>query len=282
MPSVLPIIIDHEGNTRKLGYLPPHDDSLRMRAAATNIQTIRQSAGLPPLIPQADWVPVDRVTGYPTDLIVNQGALGACVTFSDIGAGARMRYIRTGEILVPSAFFVYDQINGGADNGAVITDSLQIMLNIGAPPLASYPKCIFKAGQNPTGVPYYKEDVAITLTSSAECATAILMGMFPQMPILVTSSFGNFNANGVAWNGVAPRGGSSNHSIYLAGLKQIAGVWYFILVNSWGVSWGPWGNGACLIPLAAIDNPATADDGWAHADTPAPAGTDSVPKPLEV
>jgi hypothetical protein len=237
---------------------------------------------LPALIPQADWVPVDFVTGFPTELIVNQGSLGACVAFSDIGGGARMRFLRTGNILVPSAFFVYDQINGGRDNGAVIRDALTVMETTGAPPLSSYPKCIFRAGQNPIGVPYYKEDVAVTLTNSAECATAILMGMFPQMPILVTSNFGQFTADGVAWNGTAPRQSGSNHSIYLAGLRSVGGVWYFIMVNSWGVSWGPWGNGACLIPLAAIDNPATADDGWAHADTPAPAGGGDAPKPVVV
>ena len=274
--DAIPWIYDHEGIKRRLGYKAPDPAALLLRASARNIQTLRVAAGLPALIPQSSWAPVDYVTGYPTELIVNQGSLGACVAFSDIGAGARMRYVRRGEILIPSAFFVYDQINGGTDNGANIRDSLTVMLDTGAPPLSSYTHCIFQAGKNPTGVPYYKEDVAVTLTTSAECATAILMGMFPQIPILVTNSFGTFNANGVAWNGTAPRGGQSNHSVYLAGLRQIAGVWYFIMVNSWGVSWGPWNNGACLIPFAAVDNPATTDDAWAHADTPSPV--DDAPK----
>lgn len=270
------IITDENGVGRVLGYKPPDKEKQKLRASRTNIQTYRTNAGLPALVPQAEWEELDYVTDYPLELILDQGQLGACTAFSDIGAGARQRYIRTGEILIPSSYFVYDQINGGADNGSNIIDSMFTIEQTGAPPLASYPKCIFKAGRLPTNVPYYKEDIAITLTSAVECVTALLMGMFPQVPIYVTDSpypFEKFTTDGVAWNGVAPKNRASNHSVYLAGIKKIASGWVFIMVNSWRSTWGPFRNGTCLIPFAAVDNPSTLDDAYAHGSTPVPNGS---------
>lgn len=267
--------VDHLGETRKLGYVAPFGDGLKPRGARTNIQKIRTDAGLPALIPQDQWTEVDYVTGYPLTLITDQGQMGSCTAWSDVGGGARQRYIRTGEVLIPSGYFVYDSICGGRDAGSNIIDSMTLMESIGAPPIAAYPKCVLPRNppSPPAGAPMYKEDVAITLSDAQECATALLMGMFPQVPIQVTNSFENWTADGVAWGGVAPRSRSSNHSIYLGGLKKIGTTWYFRLINSWRASWGPYKNGTCLIPLAAVDNPATEDDGYAHSSTPSPAST---------
>jgi len=223
------------------------------------------SSGLPRIIPKSEWSEVDYVSGYPTSLIVDQGQLGACVGFSCVGAWTRQHYIRTGQVVVPSGWWIYDQINGGQDNGAVINDAQTVMIQQGgAPPASAYPRCLFRAGQKPAGsYPWYTEDVPIKLASSAEAATAHMMGMLTQLP-LNAGIFSSFDSNGVARGSI---GNSSNHSIYLAGQVQINGTWYFRMVNSWGPTWGPFKNGTCLIPLAAIDNPAMEQDGWCHAST---------------
>ena len=269
-------IRDHLGEVRRLGYVAPTD--LGPRASRTNIQTLRSNAGLSPLIPQAQWTQVDFVTGYPLDLIEDQTNLGACTAFSATGAGARQRFMRTGKIVKTSGFYLYDQINGGRDRGSNIIDSMTIVESKGTPPADSYTSCKFREGLDPPGVEWYKEDLAVTVASSQECATALQSGMLCQAPILVTNSFENFTGDGVAWGGKAPSSSSSNHSIYLAGLKNINGTWYFILVNSWRPSWGPFRNGTCLIPMAAIDNAAMADDGYAHASTPDP-NSSNLPVP---
>lgn len=185
--------------------------------------------------------------------------------------------MRTGKVVVPSGFYVYDQINGGQDQGAIIVDSQETMMSQGAPPASSYTGCKFRPNQGPSGVPYYKEDVAVNITDSVDAATAIMLGWMPQMPINVTGSFERFTSDGVAWGGVAPRGGSSNHSIYLAGIKFVGSTPYFILVNSWGEKWGPWQNGCCLIPTEAIDNPAVTDDAWCHVSIVDPDDKPPIP-----
>lgn len=263
-------IRDHLGEVRRLGYIAPDSSKEMLRASRANIQSLRS------LIPVAQWQPVDYVTGFPSSLINNQGQLGACTAFSACGASARQRYMRTGQIVPLSGFWVYDQINGGSDNGSNIIDSMGVLESHGAPLASAYTKCQFRVGL-PAGNDWYKEDVAITVGSSDECATALQLGMLVQAPILVTKSFESFTGDGVAWGGSAPRSSSSNHSIYLAGMKQVGGQWYFILVNSWGANWGPFGNGSCLIPLAAIDNPAQADDGYAHASTLPKSDSTGVP-----
>ena len=270
-----PIITDHNGIERKLGYKKPSDDDAhkKRRAASQDISSVT------PLIPQSQWTECDYVTNTPKTLILDQGQLGACVAFSCIGANARQRYFRDGQVVVPSAFYVYDQINGGSDNGAVITDAQDEMVTgDGAPPLALYPSCKFRSGLKPSTNLWYKEDVAIKITSSVDAATALIsLGAFPQMPVNAgVQSFNQFTPEGIVFNGVAPSGPDSDHSIYYAGLKKINGKWYFILVNSWNL-WGPFGLGWCYCPVAALDNPASTDDAWVHLSVLDPDVTAPIP-----
>src|SRR5690348_13798976 len=87
MSDDIPEIVDHLGETRKLGYVAPFGDGLKPRATRTNIQKIRTDAGLPALIPQDQWTEVDYVTGYPLSLITDQGQMGSCTAWSDVGGG---------------------------------------------------------------------------------------------------------------------------------------------------------------------------------------------------
>ena len=182
--------------------------------------------------------------------------------------------MRTGKIIVPSGYYVYDCINGGQDNGSNIIHSQKIIETVGAPPQSVYPKCQYPGyiPAVPDGTPMYREDVAIVGATAIEFATMILMGMLAQGPIYVDNSFDNFTRDGVAWNGYPPNTSSTNHSVYFAGIRFLNGDphnWYLILVNSWAL-WGPWGNGCCLCPPEGVDNGARADDGYGHASVMAP------------
>lgn len=276
----LDIFTRTDGQEHKLGYVPPDPSKQKLRSARTNIKSLVTSpAAINGLIPQDKWTEVDYITGYPTSLINNQGREGACVGASGCGALQRQLFMRYNIEVALSWQYLYDQINGGSDNGANIIDSMQVLEGSGVPLMSVYPKSLFRANQPVTG-DIYKEDLAITVTDSLEAATALMLGMLVQVPIYVNNSFENWTADGVAWNGIAPKGTASNHSIYLAGLKKINNTWFFRMVNSWGVQWGPFQNGTCLLPFAGIDNPSMQDDGYCHASTPLPpTGTTQVPSP---
>lgn len=273
-------IKDDNGIVRRLGYVAPDSSKKMMRASRTNIQTIRSNAGLKPLIQPGDpeWMEVDFITGYPLDLITDQGQLGACTAFSASGSGARQRYIREGRVLMTSGFFIYDCINHGHDNGSNIIESMDTVERIGSPPLETYTKCVFPRNppQPPAGALMYKEDVGITGSTAIEFATMLLMGILPQGPMMVTNQFEKWSGDGEAFNGGAPNTSNSNHSVYYGRLKFLNGDpnrWRLGLINSWRPSWGPFKNGTCLVVPAVIDNAADVDDGYGHASTPNPVNT---------
>jgi len=276
----LPDIRGRDGMTHKLGYVPPDASEKKMRASRTNIQTIRQSQGLSPLIRPGDpeWRECDYTVGAPLELITDQGQEGSCTAWTCVGAAGRQGWMRTGKVIVPSGYYVYDCINGGQDNGSNIIHSQKVIETIGAPPVSAYPRCLYPGyvPSVPNGTPMYREDVAIVGATALEAATMLLMGMLFQGPIYVESTFDNFTPEGIAWNGRPPNTNASNHSVYFAGIRFLYGNpndWYLILVNSWNL-WGPWRNGCCLCPPDGIDNCAYVDDGYAHASVlpPVPYG----------
>lgn len=252
---------------RKLSWIAPDSNHLMMRSTRQNIRDVREMNGLPREIPASEWVEKDFVTGYPKQLFEDQGELGACTCAAATGSMSRIRYVR-GLDETPRKFswlWLYDQINGGHDNGSNIIQSLHVISSTGVPPAESYTRPLWMPNRNPQNVPFYKEQLEITVTDSLDCAIALQMNLLPEVPIFVNNMFGKANGDGVAWNGVAPRNGQGNHAIYLAGMKFIHGVWYFVLVNSWSATWGPRRDGTILIPFAGVDNCAYANDGYCKA-----------------
>lgn len=275
MPFEAPNHLDHLGEVRKLGMKPTDDLGRKMLASRSSLSKVYSLSEITSILQQT---PCDYVTGYDTKLIQNQGQYGACVGASCVGASERRRYVATGEIIPLSWAWTYDQINGGRDNGAVITDSMGVVENTGIPPASAYAsQPQFHARGLPPGAVAYKEDVALTLTDSLECASALLLGMFPQFPICVTRSFENWDSNGVAFGGRNSGQRNGNHSVYAAGLKIIDGKLRFRMVNSWGVQWGPFQDGTCWLDASEIDNCAEQDGAFAHASTV--GGGEEAPRP---
>lgn len=265
--------IDRNGVVRKLGWVPPSADKKLMRAGRASVTPI----------PRSQWQPVDNVSPavFGTRMINNQGNYGACVGYSAAQAMMRQRALRGAEFVKLSGAFIYDQINGGRDNGASIIDSMNTIETVGTPPESSYSQPIFRAGRMPSGVAIYKEDVACQITDFDDVATCILLGGFPQFAICVDSNFERFDSHGIAGTS---RSRVGNHSVHGAGLIQINGAWFILMPNSWGVNWGPFVDsnpawaGCCLLSEAAINNCAGDGDNYCHLSTVNPAGQ-SVPVP---
>lgn len=275
-------IQDHNGYVRKLGWVAPDSDKLKMRAGRTSIQALRQSMNLPALIPQSDWKPVDffsDAAGFGKKFINNQVSSSGCVGGSGAQGIMRQRAIRGQEFIVLSWASLYAQINGGSDQGASIVDAMAALESTGISTEAtmSYPDIFNIPAAAKAEMPRFKEDLAITITTFEEAVTALLMGLIPQFPIYVGSKFERFDGNGAAG---LDRSNNGNHSVHAGGLEFVSGIWLLRMPNSWDVSWGPFGDGTCRLTSAHINDVADADDGFAHASTIFdPNATVQIPTP---
>lgn len=245
------------------GWNPPSAEAQAARAGVANIQTHRENNGLPPLIPRSEWIEMSHISAAPKEIIEYQNPYSSCTTATATGAMNCQRLLRGQPFVKLSWQWLYDQVNDGRDKGSNIYRANEVVRRLGIPPLESYPKPTFKANRNPTGVPYYREGVEIRVDMFDELATAILMGILPQFPVDAGNCQSGFTSEGVGrGNGKSP-----NHSVYAAGLKQIGGQWYVLGVNSWGATWGPFGNGTWLMTERQINDCDYYTDGIGHAVT---------------
>ena len=268
---------DHNGNVWKLGWTPPSNGQRLMRASKTSLRALRSALGQPELLPRDQWTPRDYVKGFPLDLIEDQTNIGACSAFTATGSGNRMRHMRGQSYVRLSGFWLYDQVNGGRDRGSNIGEVNEVVRRLGVPPMSSYAKCLWRPNQDPSGVPYYREDVEVTLSTFDEVMTLVIAhGGLAQIPV-DASNMDKFTGDGVGIGNYS----NPNHSIYVAGAVYLGSTWYALGVTSWRSDWGPFNNGTWLITENQINGCADADDGNAHLSTLIPSGVSTgVPAPV--
>lgn len=303
---MIPQATDWEGNLRKLGWVFPSEETGKLRATVTSIQSYRSANGLSPLIPRQEWVEVDYISPLGKRCISDQQSCGGCTGWSCGQAGTRQRLMRGLAFKALSGAAIYAQINGGQDNGSNIIDSMNAIEQNGTCLQSEMDFPNIYSNQIPQDKLLYKEAaLKVTVGSFDECMTALMMGMLPQFPVNATSKW--IHNTGYDENGVADLyyGRSSNHSVHGAATVCINGVWYIIMPNTWNTGWGPFAQqnpswytdyiarnnivpfdsttplaGCCLLSEAHIDNCEIENDGYAHVIT-LPSSSDSVaPTPM--
>lgn len=246
----VPVIIDHLGETRRLGLLPPNDEALAHRKVCGSFKEFLGANGLN-LIPESDWHDVDYGQFFDDKFINNQHDCSGCVGWSAAGAEMATRAAMGMEFEKLSGAFIYAQINGGRDQGSMITDSMRAAKQYGycLESEFNYPK-LFK-NQIPKSAYESAEKRqstnAVVITTDEEFFTAIQLGFFPQFGVNASGRFGQFDSNGVC--GITK--GYANHSVYARGMKKINGVWCPYMPNSWGM-WGPFGNGCAYVDRRGV------------------------------
>lgn len=150
---------------------------------------------------------------------------------------------------VLSATFIYGQINGGVDQGAMVSDAMVAIRDIGTcfdnqVPYnmifrQQFPQQAFQIAQR------FKAQEAYKLNSWDELCTALSLGVPCASGIAVGRNFvrGQLDNNGVAPLPDAIVGG---HCLAHVGLKNLNGVWLVETQNSWGTNWGNQG-GFCYL-----------------------------------
>jgi hypothetical protein len=203
------------------------------------------------VIPRNQWREVNNRSKFPVDkFIFDQDGIGSCVGNGSTDSLMKVRALMgmSYQRLAPGC--TYSQINGGRDQGAVISDSLTALQQTGtitSQTLGSDEKP-FYSRQMPSG--WKTEAARFRIEEAYHCATfdeigsAIELGYIVVYGIQVGQNFNTFTAEGVA--GQTP--GPGNHCMHADGIHKLAdGTWALDNCNSWGDTWGPWKNGRCYL-----------------------------------
>lgn len=217
------------------------------------------------LVPEAQWRVISRRGLFPpNDWILDQQSHGSCVGHGSAGAFRATRFLAGMRDLKLSPNCVYAQINGGADNGAIIGDSLDALQRVGTVTYSTFGDWNkIYLNQLPSGwkteASRLKVEQAYMTTSFAEIGSAVQLGYTCVFGMMVGNNFDSFDQYGVA--GFAS--GQGNHCLFIDGMTKLPdGRWVLDVVNSWGVSWGPWRIGRCYMDIRHIDR---ADNSDAYA-----------------
>jgi hypothetical protein len=212
-----------------------------------------------PTVPESDWVDIDRRIELGDEYILDQKSHGSCVGFSSAHALMRLRKIEGMPYVKLSGAFVYSYINGGQDNGAIISDSLTELLlppngnghgtctEAEAPWDAIYPSRI-PASARTTALRFGILE-AYKANNFAELVSGIQLGSIGVGAVMVGSRFSTLDSNGVAGFDNGP----GNHSVCFDGVKRLpSGEWVLDLPNTWGLSFGE--RGRCRVTQRHIES----------------------------
>lgn len=223
----------YDGRTyRVLGCKPP-------RPGAAQRWPTYGSKPTEPILPRTTWQPVDlRHLASPP---IDQAQTSSCCPCAATQA-LRTELARTGLPADPlSVADLYARINGGRDNGANLEDALQELQAKGvcdtehATLFGTTERDCKHRGE------WELDRARHRLTDAQLCTSADAIGSALQRhrPVvfgtLLTDTF-QPDAKGVI--GKRTGRGRGGHAMFLIGLQQMGGDWYFLAQNSWGVEWG--------------------------------------------
>jgi hypothetical protein len=228
----LPYVVDGKGVPRVLARLRPRADFGRMKSwRATQ-----------PVIPRDQWVECDY--SHFNAPILDQGQHGSCVGHGSVTAFTRAWSITGHPIRKFSSCYIYGNINGGRDQGAIVSDAMDLLLSKGTCLESTVPEGMIFRRQFPAGADAeaqkYRAFDCYHLGSFDEIGSALMMGDPVCFGIFVGARFNNLDPEGVP-----PVGGNGGHCLEGHGLVRLkSGKWGVRTQNSWSVDWG---NGGCCV-----------------------------------
>jgi hypothetical protein len=163
------------------------------------------------------------------------------VGFSAAGALMELRALDGMGFQRLSGAYVYSKINGGSDDGAIISDGLTQLikgtcLESEAPWDAIYPGR-YPASANETAKRFRALE-AYRIDTWEQFITALQLGFIAVGAVMVGNRFTSLDANGVSgWDS-----GPGNHAVRFDGCGILPnGEWFADLPNTWGTSFGQHG-----------------------------------------
>ena len=199
-----------------------------------------------PVIPSSQWVEVDRRAMFAWFGTFDQNGHGSCVGNGWAMAASKARVLAGLSAVLLSPGWFYSLLNGNTDNGAVISDGIAAALNTGFATFQTVGQDPIYQHQMPSGAAAeaqrFKLAKVYQVNSWEETISALIMPK-PFIVVygyMVGNNFQNCDSYGVAGHDRGP----GNHCNHADGVKKLPdGRWVLDDHNSWGATWGPFGNG---------------------------------------
>ena len=265
----LPAFRDHTGTVRILACRPP-DQYQRSRFLGN---------GVPPICPRSAWQPINRRQDFPW--IMDQDGVGSCTGNGCAGALRRQRRLAGWTDVALSPGCLYAQVNGGQDQGAVISDCLDALLNVGTCAYATVGEQPFFLNQLPAGweqeASRFRIRLALHATTFDQIASGLVFGWTAPFGFMVGNNFEQWDKYGVVGHSPGP----GNHCVHCDGLVLLPdGRWVLDVVNSWGATWGPFGNGRFYVDQEHLDGGGDQPDAFLIQSPFADALDPALPPPV--
>ncbi len=183
----------------------------------------------------------------------NQGSQGSCVGWASAYAlksyqeKVEMGWSLNSTHTVFSPAYIYNQINGGVDNGSYPSDALQLMIDKGAATWAMMPydqndyttqptAAINNHAKNYKALEYRRLLGTEQMKASLANRNAILIGM------KVYSSFYYLQGSGSVYQpNINSESNEGGHAVTIVGYDDNKYGGAFKIINSWGINWGDGG-----------------------------------------
>ncbi len=202
--------------------------------------------GRVPLIPRANWKPVDLGAFLPP--VYDQDGVGQCASSAACTIWEACRKQAGLTYVYASAGDLYSRVNGGYDGGSMLEDNMVVLANQGVAPSSRIPYVWDGRRHNDAGTVEARKPnkvVEIYLCDDFDAvASAVQQGFFCEIG---TWWYANFEPDRDGWLPKAGRGAQGGHALCVYGLERhVDGTWGLKLRNSWSSGWGITGN--CVIP----------------------------------
>ena len=224
--------IEIGGRKFHLGKLPP--DPAKRAAMPPFLQAA-------PEMPESEWKPINRRGEIGTEFFIDQRSHGSCVGFSAVGALMQLRELAGMTFQKLSGAYIYSFINGGRDEGAIISDGLERLklgtcLEAEAPWDAIYPNRIPNKAHETAK--RFRILEAYRVDTWEQAVTALQLGFLLVGAVHVGSRFFDLDGNGVSGHDRGP----GNHAVRWDGCGTLpSGEWFIDLANTWGMTFGQQG-----------------------------------------
>lgn len=235
----LPVHIEPSGEVRVLAALRPRP----------NYGALPRWRDVKPIVPRSSWQRRDY-SNFQCPLL-DQRQTSSCVGHG-ADTGFTRAWLMAGHPLVRfSACYIYGKINGGQDQGAVVSDAMTQLMTGGVCLETTVPEGMIYARDFPPNADAeaanYKILDAYHVGTFDEIASAIMMGYTVVDGIVVGDNFSDLDRFGVP--PIVPTGQPGGHCTECHGLIQLPGG---VLAGQWGIekqnSWGyGWANGGMFV-----------------------------------